>query len=455
MRPGTAMMVMFPLVLIAAAFVLVATRGARAADPHEDGVWWDEGIAQFVRSRIANAYVDKLDDDRASKAFYHAMKAYLHDLDEWCDLITPAEIVKWREQTRGEYAGLGIQVRQQDDGLEILGMLPGGPAATAGLQIGDTILAADGTSLAGLTTEDASATRLLKGPEGSAVKLSVSAGPRPEKGPATGPVRIVTVSRVVVRSPSVFPRRLGKDGQFGVIRIREFTEATADDFDRALAALLRDGVKGLLLDLRENPGGVLPAAEHVADRFLSKGLVVRMEGRSRGSNQEYAAREDPGDVPDTVPVAVLVNGNSASASEVVAGALQDHRRALLVGERTFGKFLVQQIVDIPGRQAAVELTYARYYTPSGRSYQRRPGERQRDGTAESEGREPAGLLPDVPVPLDAPQLQTLRKAFVNEEGQPWGEKPAFPEVAADYVDPQTQRALEILEGELVLRKIHR
>ncbi|MFV1959314.1 MAG: S41 family peptidase, partial [Planctomycetota bacterium] len=152
------------------------------------------------------------------------------------------------------------------------------------------------------------------------------------------------------------------------------------------------------------------------------------------------------------PLIVLLNGHSASASEVVAGALQDHRRALLVGERTYGKFLVQQITAIPGRDAALQLTTSRYYLPSGRSYQRQKTNGN-GRSANGKHRPAAGILPDVVVPLEKEQQDRLEKAFANEEAGPWNEEPPFPDVPGDEMDPQLQRALDLLQGELVLRKI--
>jgi carboxyl-terminal processing protease len=453
MKPGTAVILACALVTLVAAFVLVAER-AGAADPRSDGVWWDEDVARFVRERLANYYVDKVDDDRASKAFYKAMRAYLREFDEYCDFVPPSEHKRHMDETEGQYAGLGVRIREEEDGLVVIGMLPDGPAAKASIGVGDTIVAADGLSLARESGE-LDVTRLLKGTAGSAVRLRVVAGPRPEKGPATGAAREIVVTRAIVRSPTVFARRAGTDPQFGVIRISEFANTTADDFDRALQEVLQHGVRGLVIDLRWNRGGVLSSAVHVVDRFLSKGRIVQMQGRAEGANREHWAKPDPKDVPDDIPVAVLVNRDSASASEVVAGALQDHRRALLVGERTYGKFLVQSVVDIQGKDSALTLTTARYYTPSGRSYQRKPGEHSTEGDARAEGDEPAGLLPDDISPLDDKERLKVRQAFVNEEGVRWSQPPQFPDVAADAVDPQLKRAMEILQGQLFLRKIRR
>jgi carboxyl-terminal processing protease len=454
MKPSTAVVIMLPLVIMVTAFVLVGTRGAGAGSM-ADGVWWDEQVASFVRHRIASSYVDQVDDERASKIFYEGMDAYLHGLDEYCDFIPPDEYRRWKEETKGEYAGLGVKVQSVDDGLLLAGVLPGGPADKAGLHVGDTIMAADGKPLAGVDFDTIEMTRLLKGEPGSTVKLSVLRGPRPEKGPPAGAQEIVPVVRERVRPPTVFTRKVGPEGAFGVIRLKEFAEATQEDADRALETMLADDVAGVILDLRWNGGGVLPTAVALVDRFVRKGVIVRMEGRAPQATRIYEARPE-GTLPDTVPLIVLVNGTSASASEVVAGALQDHRRALLVGERTYGKFLVQQITDIPGHDAAVQLTTSRYYLPSGRSYQRKPGGAPRPGVAHlPSGRIPPGqgIIPDVVVPVTDEESQRIEKAFANQESRPWGEEPPFDDVPDDWVDPQLARAVEVLQGELVLQKI--
>jgi carboxyl-terminal processing protease len=447
MRAGTAFVILFPLFVLVAAFVLVATRGAGAA-PAEDGIFWDEEVVRFVRQRVARTYVDELDEQRASDAFYAAMDAYVRDLDEHCGFIPPLEHRRWREETRGEYAGLGVKVREVEEGLLVVGVLPGGPAAQAGLRVGDRILTAAGRSLAGMDLKEVEATSLLKGPPGSVVTLGVVRGPRPAEGVVTAPREAIDVRRAVVRPPSVYARRAGPDARFGVVRLSEFAEATEEDFNRALDGLIAGGVKGVVLDLRDNGGGVLPVAVRVASRFLDRGVVVRSEGRAQNSTRSYSARGDD-TIPDTVALVVLVNRGSASASEVVAGALQDHRRGLVVGERTYGKFLIQQITEVPGREAALKLTTARYYLPSGRSYQR---QRKASRNGDAEG---AGLLPDVVVRLSEVERETLYKTWANEEAVPWGEERPYPDVPADHVDAQLQRALDVLEGQMVLSRIRR
>jgi carboxyl-terminal processing protease len=450
MRPGTALLVMFPLVLVVAAFVLVANRGAGAGPMDASQAYWDEDVARFVRERVAATYVDEVGPEQGADAFAKAMDAYVKDLDEYCDYIPPEEHRLWQEHTSGEYAGLGIKIQVVPEGLMIVGMLPGGPAETAGIHRGDTLVRADGVSLAGLGFDQIEAQHLLKGDPGSQVRIDLLPGPRPENGPAPGPARTVVARRAVIRPPTVFTRRVGEGGRYGVIRITEFAEATEEDFDAALDGLRADDVAGIVLDLRNNGGGVLPAAVGVVDRFVRRGTIVRMEGRAPRSTRQYTAHPE-NTVPDTLPLVLLVNGGSASASEVVAGALQDHRRALLVGERTYGKFLVQQITDIPGRDAALQLTTSRYYLPSGRSYQRSPkGTRGPDGGPPKEA---AGILPDIVVPLDDATRAQLAAAQVNEEAAPWGEAVPHPEVAADWIDPQLGRALELLQGQMALRRI--
>jgi carboxyl-terminal processing protease len=446
MRAGTALVIIVPLLVVVGAFVLVASRGAGAA-PAVDGVYWNEDVARFVRRRVAMTYVDELDEARSAELFHRAMDAYVRSLDPHCDFIPPEEHRRWREGTRGEYAGLGIKVREVAEGLVVIGVLPGGPAAVAGLAVGDTIASAGGVSLAGMKLEEVERTNLLKGAPQSVATLQVLRGPRPTTGPPPGPPVRLEVRRAVVRPPTVFARRAGAHGEYGVVRLTEFSEATGEDFDAALDAMVGSGVKGVVLDLRHNGGGVLPTAVGVASRFLSRGVIVRSEGRTRHATQVYTARPDVA-VPDTIALVVLVDHRSASASEVVAGALQDHRRALLVGERTYGKFVIQQITEIPGYDAAVKLTTSRYYLPSGRSYQRTAEE----GEADEDG---AGILPDVVLELTKAERESLFDAWENEEAAPWGQEPPHPEVPADAVDPQLRRALDVLEGQGVLSRIRR
>lgn len=452
MRASAAFVVLLPLVVLVTLFVLIGTRGAGGA---QDGMWWDEQVASFVRHRISTTYVDEVDKERAERAFYKAMDAYVHELDEYCDFIPPEEHRKYLEDTAGEYAGLGVKIVPADEGLLIVGIFPDGPADQAGLEVDDKIVAADGTSLEGMELGQIEKAGLLKGEPGSTVKVTIIPGPLPAEGEAPKPRRDVPVVRAKVRPPSVFTRRVGAEDRYGVIRLSEFTDATEEDFNDTLDRMLAAGVKGLVLDLRRNPGGTLPTAVAVVDRFVEKGTIVRMEGRTKGATRNYTAKVE-NTIPDTMPLVVLVDGTSASASEVVAGALQDHRRAILVGERTYGKFLVQQVVEIQEHEVALKLTTSRYYLPSGRSYQR-PRKNGNGTLLDPRGRQEAprggGLLPDIVVPMTKEQHIQLEKQFENQDGVIWREKPQFPEAPLDWIDPHLERAVQILEGQVVLRKI--
>lgn len=479
MRASTAFLVIFPMVVISTLFLVTLPRRARAADPRSDGLFWDEATAAFVRQRMAFTYVDTLSEKQQRDAFYRAMEAYV-ELDPYCDFINPVEYRQWQESTAGEYGGLGIRIKPEAEGLRVTGILPGGPASKAGLVRGDLVLSADGRSLGSADPKNENAIKSLKGAPGAVVRLVVrSAAPgsgapvvpapgapapgAPGPAAAAPPAREIVAVREVVRPPGVFVRRVGEAGRVGVLRIAEFSETTDEEFSNELDALVAAGVEALVVDLRDNVGGVLKSAVNVADRFLARGVIVRSEGRVPEANHVHNATPRPtGPRPDvTLPLVVLVNGNSASASEVVSGALQDHRRALLVGERTYGKFLIQQITEGPRHDCAVQLVTARYYTPAGRSYQRhasdgslgppptaagQPGE----GAAADPG---AGLLPDVVVALSKDEHRALLQQWDNEEDARWGSDASHPEVRSDVVDPQLGRALDALAGELARVKI--
>lgn len=448
MRAATAFLIMAPMVIVTLLFVGTQGRRAGAAGGPGAAAYWDESVAAFVRQRMGSTYVDPLDAKASEDAFWRAMDAYVR-LDPYCDMIPPAEYRQWKEGTAGQYGGLGIRVDAEAEGLRIRGVLPGGPAQRAGLVAGDLVLSADGRPLAGIDLRSGGPARLLKGAPGSAVRLEVRN--------AAGEVRELSAVRQVVRPPAVFVRRVGPQGKVAVLRVAEFVETTPQEVEQALDPLLSGELGGLVLDLRDNPGGVLASAVQLADRFLAAGLVVRVVGRAPGTSRDFHATAAASDVPAGVPVAVLVNAHSASASEVVSGALQDHRRALLVGERTYGKFLVQSIVEAPRGDCALQLVTARYVTPSGRSYQRRladgPPGQGGAGEALDEHGEPAGLLPDVVQALAADERTRLLQQWDNEEDLRWGAAARHPGVEAGWVDPQLARALEVLEGELLMQRI--
>ena len=470
MKPTTAWFLVAPLVgtVIAFGAALVVTRHAEARPG--DAPYWDEDEVEYVRRMVAATYVDPVDEAKSRELFYDALDGYVKGLpDAYNDFIPPDEYRRWKEDTAGRYAGVGVKIAPDPRGLKIEGVFPGGPAANAGLRIGEIVTSVEGRSVAGLDPKKDENVRALKGPAGTVVRVKVLT-PAPEAKPATtepaapagdvptpspapapppaagaapaGALREVLLVRAEIRPPTVYARRVGKDAKVGYLHLTEFTEATPDAFDRALDAMVAGGVKAVVVDLRGNGGGVLGATVHVADRFVADGEIVRIIGRTRETTRVERAHAD-GTVPATLGLVVLVDGGSASASEVLAGCIQDHRRGVLLGTRTYGKFLVQNITEVPGRNAALKLTTARYQTPLGRSFQRPPK------TPLTEG---AGLTPDVVVELAAPDRKKLEDQWANADDATWGGTPQFADVPADWVDPQLARALELIDGDLQLKE---
>lgn len=446
MKPTHIAWILSPLSVAALVF---AVHVAKSADAGPRGpIVWDEATFEFVRRMVADTYVDEVSEAQSRAAFHAALDGYVKSLpDDYNDFIPPEEYRKWVDDTAGHYAGVGVKIDiLKGEGLRVVGLYPGGPAATAGLRIGETITHVNARPLAEVDLDRPENVRVLKGPVGSSVAVVVRAAPTPPppSGEAAAPPtsRTVTIVRGDIRPTTVFPRRLGADQRVGYLRISEFVETTPADVDRALDRMVADGVRAVVVDLRGNGGGVLPATVRVADRFIRSGEIVRMTGRARNTRRTEAAREAP-TIPDGVGLVVLVDERTASASEVFAGAIQDHRRGVVLGTRTYGKFLVQNITETPSRDAAVKLTSARYVTPNGRSYARDP--RRPDV--------PAGLPPDVVVELTAEDRKRLQMAFENQEEAVWSAPAPHPDVPADWVDPQLARALELLGQGLLLQDI--
>lgn len=442
MRPTTLAWILSPLSVAA---MFVALHVSRHAEARGEGVVWDDEAFAFVRRLVADTYVDEVDERQSREAYNAAIDGYVHSLpDDYNDFIPPEEYRKWLDDTAGHYAGVGVKIKVlEGKGILIQGVFPGGPASRAGVRIGEIVTHVNGVALGTTDLTREENVRVLKGPAGSSVTVTLET-PAPADAPkgTLATVRSVAITRGDIRPPSVFAHRIGKDKSVGYVRIEEFVEATVPDFDQALDALVAAGVRAVVVDLRGNGGGVLPATVHIADRFVRDGDIVRMMGRTRGSRRTEVAR-DAGTIPDAIGLVVLVDGRTASASEVFSGCIQDHRRGVILGTRTYGKFLVQNITEIPGRGAAVKLTTARYMTPNGRSYARDPKKPD----------EPAGLLPDVVVEMSEADRVRLTMAFENQEEAVWGAPPLHPEVPADWVDPQLQKALDLIAGNLLLQEI--
>ena len=309
-----------------------------------------------VLERIKQSYVEEVTDEQLLES---AIEGMLSALDPHSDYLTPDDFKELRESTSGEFGGLGIEITLDTTGfVKVVAPIDDTPAYRAGMQSGDLITQIDDTPVKGMTINDA--VGLMRGKPGTSLVLTVV------RSGETAPLD-VELTRAVIKVTSVRHRML--EPGFGYIRISQFQARTGPDFEDALTQLhaeADDKLKGLVLDLRNNPGGVLQASVDVVDNLISAGLIVYTEGRIANSDSRFVARKK--DPSKGVNLVVLINGGSASASEIVAGALQDHGRGLIIGTQSFGKGSVQTILPLD-QDHALKLTTARYYTPSGRSIQ--------------------------------------------------------------------------------------
>ncbi|WNK00945.1 S41 family peptidase [Thalassospiraceae bacterium LMO-JJ14] len=306
-----------------------------------------------VFERVRAEYVEPPSEEEMIEA---AITGMLAALDPHSSFLNAKSFKEMQVNTRGEFGGLGIQVTMEAGFVKVISPIDDTPAYRAGIESGDIITHLDGESVQGLTL--AQAVDKMRGKVGSDIRLSVA---REGREPFD-----VTITRSIIKITSVRSR---VEGKVGYVRITSFNEQTDKGLDRAIKKLkdeIGKDIQGYVLDLRNNPGGLLDQAIAVSDAFLDRGEIVSTRSRKPEDTQRFNARE--GDLADGLPVVVLINGGSASASEIVAGALQDHRRAVLLGTKSFGKGSVQTIMPLSGN-GAMRLTTARYYTPSGRSIQ--------------------------------------------------------------------------------------
>lgn len=308
-----------------------------------------------VYARIKNDYVEVVDD---KKLITDAISGMLKGLDPHSDYLDEDSFKELREGTSGEFGGLGIEVGEENGFVKVIAPIDDTPAKKAGIKSGDLIIRLDDKSIKGMSLSDA--VKLMRGKPGEPVNLLITRDGEPK------PLKIKIV-RAVIKIKSVKQRLLEKD--YGYLRISNFQSKTTNSTRDAIETLIKDNksdIKGLVLDLRDNPGGVLNGAVGVSDVFLSAGKIVYTEGRVEDAIMTYDATPD--DLLNGAPLVVLVNQGSASASEIVAGALQDHKRALILGTKSFGKGSVQTVLPLD-EKTGLKLTTARYFTPSGRSIQ--------------------------------------------------------------------------------------
>lgn len=308
-----------------------------------------------VFDRIKKTYVEDVDD---STLLNNAIKGMLSGLDPHSAYLEPTAFEDLQESTSGQFGGLGIEVGQESGFVKVIAPIDDTPAQKAGVEAGDLIIKLDDTPVKDMSLDEA--VKLMRGEPGSPIVLTIA------RESESGPIEI-TIVRDIIKVTSVKTRLL--EPGYGYLRITQFQAQTGEDFSKGLAKLKKENkeeLNGLILDLRNNPGGVLQAAVAVSDSLLDDGLIVYTEGRIKSSQLRFSAT--PGDELNGKPVIVLINGGSASASEIVAGALQDQGRAIIMGTDSFGKGSVQTVMQL-NEEYGLKLTTARYYTPNGRSIQ--------------------------------------------------------------------------------------
>ena len=407
---------------VMAVLVIFPPQGLRAQENRSE-TYRQLKLFGDVFERVRADYVEEVTDQKMIEA---AIQGMLSALDPHSSYLNANSFRDMRVQTKGEFGGLGIEVTMENGLVKVVSPIDDTPAFRAGIEAGDLITHLDSEPVMGLTLNDA--VEKMRGPIKSDIKLTIR---RPGREPFD-----VTITRAVIKITSVRSRT---EGNIAYLRITTFNEQTSPGLEAAIKERKEDigeDLIGYVLDLRNNPGGLLDQAIEVSDAFLDQGEIVSTRGRDPDDAQRYNAR--PGDLAEGLPVVVLINGGSASASEIVAGALQDHRRAIVLGTTSFGKGSVQTIIPLSG-SGAMRLTTARYYTPSGRSIQ---------GT---------GIDPDIVVEQvriekveTGPQRREadLRGALDNGNGNgaPEAEKKEPAKPATEQQDFQLSRALDLLRG---------
>ena len=373
------------LLMIGAAAATVVGLGAAASagQTPRNEAFRMIGLFGDVLGIVEQAYVVPVDDKKLIEA---ALQGMMSALDPHSNYLPPRDYGELRERTEGQYSGVGLTITSEGGLVKIISPMDDGPAARAGVQAGDVISAIDGQSASGLTVSQVS--EKLRGAIGTSVTVTfLRDGEEP---------REVVLTREVIKIESVSGR---VEGEFGYLRVSTFNENTGRELGETIARLKQENpaIKGWVLDLRNNGGGLLDAAIAVSDAFLERGEVVSQRGRKPEQIMRYSAR--PGDLTDGAPVVVLINYGSASASEIVAGALKDHERATIVGLTSFGKGSVQTVIPLRGgADGALSITTARYYTPSGRSIQK------------------IGIEPDLEVARSAAEARIVsRSSFIYSE----------------------------------------
>jgi carboxyl-terminal processing protease len=350
--------ILLPLVVLIAALLLPTIGTAQTDDTaasKPDALPLKElRLFTLIFDHIRRAYVEPISDQQLLE---NAIKGMLGEMDPHSAYLDASSFEQLQESTKGEFTGIGVEMGSEDGFIKVISPIDGSPAAKAGLQAGDIIIKVDQKSVQGLSTSEAA--KKIRGPIGSTVVFTII------RAGVDKPLEI-TITRDIIKSISIHHRVI--EEHIGYVRIAQFQSETGNDFVKAIQTLRSDTptLNGFIIDLRNNPGGILQSSVQVVDALIDSGTVVYTQGRIDSSNISFSATE--GDETDGLPIVILINGGSASASEIVAGALQDHQRAVIMGTRSFGKGSVQTILPV-GDKKGIKLTTARYFTPKGRSIQ--------------------------------------------------------------------------------------
>ena len=417
--------------LIAAIAVTVVALSLRqdagAASQNSSETYKELNLFGEVFELVRADYASDVSDDSLVES---AINGMLTSLDPHSNYMNAKNFNDMKVQTRGEFGGLGIEVSMDNGFVKVVSPIDDTPAAHAGLKPGDLITQLDGHPVQGMTLPEA--VEKMRGPVNSDIKLTIR---RSGRDPFD-----VKLTRATIKIQSVRSHLIGDD--IGYIRITSFNEQTDVGLNNAMKNLKQQAgskLRGIILDLRNNPGGLLDQAVAVSDAFLDHGEIVSTRGRRSEDAQRYDAR--PGDIAAGLPVAVLINGGSASASEIVAGALQDHHRAILLGTRSFGKGSVQTIIPLPAH-GAMRLTTARYYTPSGRSIQAKGIEP--DILVEAAKIEPAPDKAGAKVAAVSDGKTDAKKSDAADESV--SDSSVDPSIMGTPADYQVARAVDMLRG---------
>lgn len=394
-----------------------------AQAPTEDNYFINfEELVKVVKE-VKDKYVD---DVTLKELLHNAFRGILEGLDPYSQYISPEELEELRIETEGEFGGLGIEVIVKDGILTVITPIVGSPAFDAGVLVGDKILRIEGESTENISIRNA--IKKLRGKPGSKVTITVL-----HEGD-TAPVDI-TIERAIIHVKSVRGARIvDEDNKIGYFAITSFQENTLQEMDAAVKELQVNGMSALIIDLRFNPGGLLNVAVDVANRFINEGVIVSTKGRDESQNVIYVAKGK--DTYPDFPLIVLVNNGSASASEIVAGAIKDHKRGLLLGLKTFGKGSVQSLIPIEEGKSALKLTTAKYYTPSGASIHE------------------LGIEPDIKVELTLAEVKALHEQLSrvnvgdirNNGGNKQPQKDGEETEKTKFVDVQLERAINVMKG---------